>query len=370
MKIREEFVLNGLEGGANKSELCREYGISRKTGYKWLQRFRELGIEGLRDMSRRPHSSPLRASGEAVLVVLELRHRHPRWGPKKLRRLLERRAEGEEVPSERTIARILTRAGEVRQARPRPSGSAVDQAPHVQVAAPNDLWTADFKGWWRSQDGMRCEPLTVRDGCSRYLLCAELVKSTKGGPIRAHFEDLFDRCGLPLAIQVDNGPPFASTSSRGGLTSLSAWWVSLGIQLVRGRPGKPQDNASHERMHVDLRFDVEDHAAPTVEEQQAALTVWRHEFNHVRPHEAIGLRVPAELYRRSPRPYRGTRPIAYPDYCHTRKVDLGGHISFKGSKAMLSRSLRGHQVGLEPLGQGLYRVHFYEMDLGEIKLEA
>ena len=255
---REEFVLRALEPGANIAALCREAGISRKTGYKWINRFKEKGRVGLQDLSRRPRNSPLRASGEAALQVIELRQAHPTWGPKKLHAILLRASDLDEVPSVRTIARIIDRAGLVKKRKRRRQPAAPTDAPNAVQAVPNDLWTVDFKGWWRTRDGRRAEPLTVRDGASRYLLCAELMESTAGAAVRPVFERLFQRYGLPSAIQVDNGAPFASTRSRAGLTTLSAWWVSLGIEVIRGRPGHPQDNGGHERMHLDVRYEVED----------------------------------------------------------------------------------------------------------------
>ncbi|MCP4409940.1 MAG: transposase, partial [Gammaproteobacteria bacterium] len=284
VKLREEFVLKALEPYSNVSELCRAYGISRKTGYKWIKRFREGGIEGLADRSRRPHTSPLRASGEVVLRVIELRRRHKTWGPKKLRVVLLRSIPQRDAPSVRTIARILKRAGLVRPIG-RPRGRNVSMAPterpEVVATSPNELWTVDFKGWWRTRDGKRAEPLTVRDAHSRYVICAKLLESTKAHPVQSVFKGLFEHYGLPKAILVDNGAPFVSMHSRAGLTSLSAWWVALGIQMVRGRPGHPQDNGGHERMHLDLRFEVEDIAADNLEMQREVLEDWRQRFNHV-----------------------------------------------------------------------------------------
>jgi transposase InsO family protein len=175
--------------------------------------------------------------------------------------------------------------------------------PTVSVQQPNDLWTADFKGWWRSRDGARCEPLTVRDAHSRDVLTARLLKRTRTKEVREVFEELFQRHGLPMAIQTDNGPPFASPIGLCGLTQLSAWWLSLGIEVIRSRPGCPQDDGGHERMHVDMSIDLQTNAAPTVAEQQAAVDAWVHQFNHVRPHQALGLRTPAEVYRPSERTF-------------------------------------------------------------------
>lgn len=372
MKIREEFLLKVLEPDSSMKELCEEYGISRKTGYKWLKRFQEQGIEGLRDMSRRPRSSPLRASGESVLQVLELRDRHPRWGPKKLRKVLQRRNGGnsEGAPSERTIARILSRAGKVASRIRRSVVSAPKEAPAPRIDGPNDLWTVDFKGWWLSADGTKCEPLTVRDAFSRMVLCAQLMRDTRAESVRKQFERLFEVHGLPTGIQVDNGPPFACTRSRGGLTTLSAWWVSLGVELIRGRPGHPEDNGAHERMHSDMSEALQKHPAATLEQQQAAMDKWRHEFNHLRPHEALQQRVPADFYHRSERPYQGPKPQIYPERYLVRKVAASGQIKYRGNVVRVGQALHGYHVGLKPLTENTFRLFFYEVDLGELELSA
>lgn len=256
-------------------------------------------------MSRRPGSSPLQASGEAVLRVLELRERHPRWGPKKLHRVLER--DDEEPPSIRTISRILKRAGKSRKRRAKVPNRAPTKAPKIEIQGANDLWSVDFKGWWSSKDGARCEPLTVRDAHSRFVLAAKLMTQSDADAVKVEFEELFERYGLPVSILVDNRPPFASTRSRHGLTVLSSWWVSMGIVVHRSRPGHLQDNGGHERMHLDMRFDVEDRPAKTRQGQQVKIDEWRQNFNHVRPHEALEMRTPSELYIRSPRLFRGSR---------------------------------------------------------------
>ncbi len=370
MKLRHEFVLKALEPDANVAALCREYGVSRKSGYKWLKRFREGGAEALADMSRRPHKSP-RASGEAVLRVIELRAKHPRWGPRKLHKVLARTLPQGAVPSQRTIARILERADMARPARKRrPPQARPEEAPGVEVEAPNDLWTVDFKGWWRSAEGSRCEPLTVRDALSRYVLCAELLGSTRGDAVKQVFERLFEHYGLPRALQVDNGSPFASTRARGGLTTLAAWWVSLGIDLVRGRPGHPEDNGGHERMHADIQAEVERWATRSYDTMQAELDAWRHEFNIVRPHAALGDRVPAEAYRPSPRRFVEPKPPVYPPGFETRRVSKTGKIKLQGQSVRISQALRGYDVGLKPLAPGTWRLWFYKLDLGDITVSA
>lgn len=346
-----------------------EYGISRKTGYKWLDRYERRGVEGLQELSRRPQRS-VSTSGEMVLRVLEARQAHPRWGPKKIHALLKR-VGGDGVPTVRTIARILVRAGglPLRRRKRTPSVGAVNQAPPTSYQAPNTGWTVDFKGWWRTRDGKRAEPLTVRDAYSRYVLCALLMSGTRTASVKEVFVRLFEQYGLPEAIQVDNGPPFASTKARGGLTELSAWWVALGIRVTRGRPGHPQDNGAHERMHADMRFDLEDDSADDLDAQQKACDAWVEEFNHVRPHEALGMQVPGDLYRRSTRRFRGPKRPCYPPGCELRRVDHSGHVRILGAKLFVAGGLRGHDIGLQAVDER-YRVWFYDLDLGFVGEEA
>lgn len=370
MKLRHEFVLKALEPRANISELAREHGISRKTAYKWLERFRERGVVGLEDLSRRPHSSPLRASGEAVLEVLRLRERHPTWGPKKLHVVLGRIVAGDDLPSVRTIARILERAGEVVPRRRPSPRSRPGEAPQTAVEKPGDLWTVDFKGWWNASDGARCEPLTVRDAASRFVLCARLMSDTSGEAVQAVFEQLFADHGLPRAIQVDNGPPFACTRARCGITRLSAWWVALGVRVVRGRPAHPQDNGAHERMHLDMRYEVEDAGAADQVAQQRKLDTWRQEFNHVRPHEALGQRTPATVYRKSPQPYIGPRAPCYPAHATVRTVCSSGRIRYRGRLVRVGQGFSGYAVGVVPIDDTAIRIQFYELDLGLFPLAA
>ena len=309
---------------------------------------------------------PLALGEEVVLAVLEAREAHPRWGAKKLVVLLQRRF-GAQAPSERTIARILDRFGKLRKrGRPR-RVSVIESAPTVDVRGPNDVWTVDFKGWWRTTDRRRCEPLTIRDAYSRYVLAVRLLDSTKGVAVRKVFQQLFQRFGLPKAIQCDNGAPFVSVASRGGLTQLSAWWVSLGIELVRSRSGCPQDNGAHERMHADMSGDLQASPADSRVKQQRACDRWRKQFNEVRPHEALQQRVPAELYVASPRRPRPKLTV-YPPRWIIRLVNPSGVIKISGEMYRVSAGLAGHHVGLQPVDGLRWRVWFHQMDLGELEI--
>jgi transposase InsO family protein len=366
MSRKMDFVERAQVPGAKLAPLCREFGISRQTGHKWLRRYRELGFDGLEERSRRPMTSPFALGEELVAAVLQVRDAHPTWGPKKIHALLRRRF-GEQTPSQTTVARMLGRFGRIRERRHRRPPSIVERAPRVRADQPNDVWTVDFKGWWRSHDGSRCEPLTVRDAFSRFVVAVTLAR-TSYDDVRPIFERLFRKHGLPTAIQCDNGGPFVSAQSRAGLSRLSAWWVALGIHIVRSRRGCPQDNGAHERMHRDMAAEVENVAAATKAEQQRLLDRWRLEFNRVRPHEALDSKTPAELYHRSKRPYRPPAPAVYPPHFVVQKIYKNGTMRMAGDSYFVSLPLGGHHVGLEPLDEMRWRIWFHQVDCGEIEI--
>lgn len=370
MGLRSEFVLAAVSPGANLSQLCRDFGISRTNGYKWIRRFKTEGEDGLADRSRRPNAIA-GTDGEIVLRVIELRRRYPKWGAKKLRHLLLRSSRPDKTPSSKTIARILDRAGEPRVRKPRRRLRVVMREHQPLVTkAPHDVWTVDFKGWWRTRDGRRFEPLTVRDAFSRYVLCLKMLNSTKSAIVKSQFEKLFERCGLPHIIRVDNGSPFACTSAPAGLSQLSAWWTSLGIRVSFSRPAHPQDNGGHERMHLDVANQLEAESADSAEAQQRAADRWRVEFNEVRPHEALGMRTPAQLYARSPRQYRGIQPAHYPASYGVRRVDRNGCVRYMGKVVFISESLIGHDLGLRRTQRGRLAARFYDLNLGLFDLAA
>jgi transposase InsO family protein len=368
MSLKMEFVERAIRPGARMSRLCREYGISRETGYKWLNRYKREGPDGLEERSRRPRDSPLATAEDLVLAVLELREAYPRRGPKKLFVQLQRK-HGPQTPSVATIARILRRFGQVRQRSRFRRLSIVEAAPTVRAAACNDVWTVDFKGWWRARDGQRCEPLTVRDAFSRFVLAVQVSASPSLDAVRRVFERLFVRYGVPRCLQCDNGPPFINVQARGGLTRLSAWWVSLGIEVVRSRPGCPQDNGAHERMHRDLRADVESFPQASRIAEQRACDRWRQEFNHVRPHEALQGKVPADIYEPSVRRARQTS-YGYPSSWIVRTVTDAGVINVAGVQVQAGKALVRQRVALEPLGAFQHRLWFRQLDLGMVEIGA
>ena len=364
-----DFVLIAQEQYVSMSEVCRQFGISRKTGYKWLRRYEAEGLAGLANRSCCPHKHPLAVSGETVLSVIRLRQAHPFWGPKKLRQLLLR--EGVlpgSLPSESTIARILSRSGlSEPKGRGRPRRWEPDR-PVAKSNGPNDVWTVDFKGWWRTGDRNRCEPLTIRDLYSRYLLCLRPMKSRKTEVIREVFQELFERYGVPSIIRSDNGSPFACITGPYGLTNLSAWWRSLGIIPDRIQPGHPEQNGAHERMHLDISREIQSNPSARWEEEVKRLERWRVEYNTERPHEALGMKKPGECYRSSKRKLSSVRPYSYPFQYQLRKVRADGQLNILGEYIFISESLRRQEIALEPLGEKHWRIWFCDLDIGSVDL--
>jgi len=296
-----KFVSEALERTDTMVALCDRYGISRDAGYRLIKRYQAEGAAGLEERSRAPHCHGRAMAASVAEAIVQLREQRPSWGPKKLRAMLRRDQPLVEWPAASTIGDLLKRRGLVDGRRRR--RSALPQTrPFIEVTLPNDTWCADFKGWFRTADGQRCDPLTISDAESRYLIDCRIVAPTTEG-VQPVMERAFRDCGLPLALRTDNGPPFASSRSAGGLTRLSVHWVKLGIKLERIDPGQPQQNGRHERMHRTLREDTSQPPAANACEQQARFDRFRHDYNDVRPHEALGQVPPASCYRPSPRPY-------------------------------------------------------------------
>jgi putative transposase len=360
MDQRIEFAVRAMRT-LNFRALCQEYGISAKTGYKWKERFVREGLTGMEEKSRRPKSHSEQLPEEEVCEMVRLKLAHLSWGPRKIRELYLRRHG--EVASESTFKRVLERAGLTQKRRRARASEAGRLSKGRRASVPNDMWTVDFKGWWRDGD-KRCEPLTVRDEYSRYILEVRAVEDARSETVRKSFEQLFERQGLPQAIRSDNGSPFASVHGLWGLSRLSAWWVALGIDLERGRPGHPQDNAAHERMHKDISREIE----ALGQSDQDTLDLWRQSFNYERPHEALGMRCPGELYVKSESKYQGTpEDLEYPQMC-PRRVSPSGAIKVDGQRFFLSTSLAGWSVGLKPIAEDLLEVWFGRLLLGQIDL--
>jgi len=357
------FIAACLSGDDSMTVLCARHGISRQTGYQLKRRYLAEGARGLDERSRAPHRHGRATSAAVVVQIVEARRARPHWGPKKLLAVLQRTAPEQRWPSPATVSDILRREGlsQPRKLRRRPL--TVDQ-PFAAAVLPNDAWCIDFKGWFRTGDGARCDPFTVSDAMSRYLLAAHLLP-IDGARVQAQMDELFQSYGLPLAIRSDNGPPFASTGA-GGLTRLSARWAKMGLALERIQPGRPQQNGRHERMHRTLKAEACVPAAATPAQQQARLDAFRHTFNHERPHEALGQRQPADLYAPSPR--RFVEPKDDPDYGddQVRRVRSSGEIKWRGGMLFLSEALVGEAVGIQEREDGHHLVRFNHVPLGLI----
>jgi transposase InsO family protein len=363
MSERMEFVTR-LSKGERMTELCRELGISRKTGYKFWQRFQRLGVRGLEDVSRAPKRVARKTAGEIEELLVRARQAHPRWGGRKLKTVLESGQSGLRLPSPGTIAAILKRRGLV-TAKGRRARSQWPGAMLVQPQAPNDVWGVDYKGQFRLGNGRYCYPLTASDLFSRFLLGTEGLDSTDEESAREVFVEIFEEYGLPAAIRTDNGPPFAS-QGLAGLTKLSAWWLRLEIRHQRIKPGHPEQNGCHERMHRTLKAETTRPARQNSLQQQERFDEFRKEFNEMRPHEALEMKRPADLYRPSQRRLPKTLPaLSYPIHDDVLEVSACGHIRLpRARQVFLSRALAKQPVGVRELEDGRWLVTFVSLDLG------
>ena len=359
MEQRTEFALKALKT-ENFRALCQEYGVSTKTGYKWRERFLSQGIAGLAEESRRPRSSPQQLKEEEVCQIVRLKFAHPYWGPRKIRELYLR--QHGEVASLSSFKRVLEAVGLTQRHKRRRATEAGRLSSGAKAKGVNEIWTVDFKGWWHGTEG-RCEPLTVRDEFSRYLLELRQVPNARSHTVQESLEKLFQRHGLPQAIRSDNGTPFASRSAVLGLSRLSAWWVALGINLERSRPGKPQDNGAHERLHRDISQELECLGQNV---SQEALDLWRHQFNYQRPHEALDMRCPGDLYHNSNRKYPGAVQELVYEGMTARRVNHNGYIHWKDHSLFVSQSLRGWNVGLKSAQNQKIELWFAQLLLGHL----
>lgn len=341
-------------------ELCSSFGVSRETGYVWLRRYRQYGVEGLLQQSRATHMHPNQTSAAVEEAVLQLRQAHMTWGPRKLKRVLERDQPGRVWPATSTIGEMVKRAGLV-IARKKRRRTEPYSEPLAHAVESNRVWCADFKGWFKSGDGARIDPLTISDARSRYLLRCHAVAKTDTERVRAIFEAAFREYGLPAAIRTDNGAPFAS-SAINGLSRLAVWWIRLGIVAERIQAGHPEQNGRHERMHRTLKQEV--HPAADRRAQQRELDRFRQEYNHDRPHEALNMQTPAAVYEPSPREYPAR--VAEPDYPDSMRVlTVKSHGCFRWNKhdVFLSETLWGERIGLLPIDENNYEVYFAHLPL-------
>jgi putative transposase len=367
MEQRRRFIEDWFRDEWNVSELCRAYGISRKTGYKWLDRFKVGGNAELADQPRAHRWHPGTTAQSIETQIVELRHRHPFWGPRKLKKRLERLEPDQAWPASSTIGAILKRHGLVvpRRKRYRTPGYA---GPLAQGLMPNGVWAADFKGWFKTSDGTRIDPLTVSDLASRYLIRCRAVAQTNGDNVKAQFTAAFQEFGMPEVIRTDNGVPFA-TVGLGGLSDLSVWLIRLGITPERIRPGQPQENGAHERMHKTMKQETANPPRSNPVQQQRAFDRFRSEYNEIRPHESLAMRTPSDVYAPSPRPFPRKLPeVEYSEGSTTRLVTTNGTINFKDKRIYLSNALIDRHVRIEEAGND-WNVWYGPVQLGQLDLE-
>jgi transposase InsO family protein len=367
MDERMRFVIR-LKDGEPMAALCREFGISRKTGYKIFERYEQCGLEGLSDRTRRPFRYANQLPDQVEAAIVAAKKEKPHWGARKIReRLLRRLPHAVKVPAASTIHAVMDRHGLVThtiRSRTRAQGTPLSEGLH-----PNDLWSTDFKGEFQLGDKRYCYPLTVTDHASRFLLLCEALESTREETAFRAFEHLFKERGLPRAIRSDNGVPFASPHGLFQLSRLSVWWLRLGISIERIKPGHPQQNGRHERMHLTLKKEATRPAGANLLQQQAKFDAFIEEFNGERPHEALAMQCPAELYTPSSRPYLGIPEPHYPFHDRTVVVTSCGRLCLYRKKINLSVTLAGQAVGVKEVDNGIWLVTFMDYDLGYIDLE-
>jgi putative transposase len=362
MDERLRFVARLLEG-EKMARLCAEFGISRKTGYKLFDRYKDCGVQAFTDRSRRPYRQANRLPAPVEATIVRLKREYPSWGAPKIREKLRQRLTTVQCPAISTVHAVLDRHGLVarrrRRRRQRATGTELSCP-----TAPNALWCADYKGEFMLADRRYCYPLTVTDFASRFLLACDALTTTQEKFAFTAFERAFKDFGLPAAIRTDNGVPFASPNALYGLSKLAVWWLRLGIQIERIQPGHPQQNGRHERMHLTLKREATKPAAANVLQQQARFDTFLERYNQDRPHQALGMKVPADLYTRSPRLYRGLEDLAYPFHDTTMTVTHCGRLCFNGRKVNLSHVFAGQNVGVTQVAERVWLVTFMQYDLG------
>lgn len=363
MDLRMRFVTEWQSGCWTMTELCTDYQISRKTGYKWIARYETSGPRGLHDQSRRPHHSPLATAPELADVLIALRTRHPRWGAKKLLAVAARRDHQAAWPSRSTVCDLLKARGLVSPRRRRDRHAHV-ASPLAPITRINEAWTTDFKGEFLTGDGVYCYPLTLRDGFSRFVLRCDALAGHTYEATRQRFERAFAEYGLPDRMRSDNGGPFASTGLA-RLSRLSVWWMRLGIVPERIALGHPEQNGSHEQFHAVLKAETARPPAANARAQQRRFDRFCLEYNHERPHEALADDVPANRYQPSARRLpRRLPPLEYPGHLEIRRVSTMGQISWRNAPVFLSEALAGQEVGFEEVDDGLWTIRFASVVLG------
>ena len=360
---RKELVEEYEGGLVTMAELCRIYEISRETGYKWVKRYQEQSWKGLEDLSRAPQRHPNQTTPELEERILDLRREHPRWGARKLQAYLEQKYSRIKWPAASTMGDLLQREGLIIPRRVRRKTPPYTQ-PLAHAGEPNQVWCVDFKGWFRTGDGERIDPLTISDACSRYLLRCQAVEKTNTEQVQGIFEATFREYGLPWRMRSDNGAPFASRAIA-GISRLGVYLMKLGIVPERIEPGHPEQNGRHERMHRTLEEETAQPPAANRRAQQKSFKTFRWEYNEERPHEALGQKTPASCYQPSARTYPARiREPEYPSAMQVRRVGPRGGFSWKHESVFLSETLMGERVGLEPIDERYFTIYFAEFPLG------
>ncbi|MEO1651803.1 MAG: IS481 family transposase [Pseudomonadota bacterium] len=367
MDERVRFVARLLDGEA-MSDVCREFGISRKTGYKIFNRYKDHGVDALCDRSRRPWRYANQLPAQVEDLIVRIKREKPNWGARKIREVLVKRLAGDvRVPAKSTVHAVLDRHGMVKRAKTR--RNRAKGTPLTEATRPNALWCADFKGEFKLGNRQYCYPLTVTDQASRFILMCEAMQSTKEAGVFEAFVRLFQERGLPDAIRTDNGLPFASPNGLYNLSKLSVWWLRLGIAIERIKPGNPQQNGRHERMHLTLKTDACRPAQENVLQQQARFDDFLSEFNAERPHEALNMKTPGDVYQPSERSYDGLPEVAYPLHDRDVLVTACGRICMHRKKINISTVMAGQRLGIKEVDDGIWLVSFMSYDLGYIDLE-
>jgi len=369
MDEKQRFVVMAESGRFPMTQLCEDFKISRKTGYKYLKRYRSEGTDGLAQRSRRPQSSPYSTDERVVQLLLNERRLHPFWGPKKLRRLLVREHGVSRPPALSTIARLLHQYGLSQPRKRRPGAYRIRPEHLTEPTAPNEVWTVDFKGWFTLKNAQRCDPLTVCDRYSRYVIaCHARPNQQFKGTLKA-FRAMMRHHGLPRVIRVDNGAPFAS-GALGGLSRLSVWWIEQGIEVEFLTPASPQENGSHERMHRDLKSEATKPPSKNMSAQQKRFIRWRDEYNHYRPHEALDMLTPSDFYQPSARRLGEKYKIDYPDNSIRKRVGENGYIKHEGTSYYVGDIFAGCQMALIETPENGTELHYANMHLGNLTFDG
>ena len=371
IESRKRFVMETYKSMANFTETCRKYGISTKTGYKWLKRFEEHGVAGLKDKPSIAKTVRNKTEIEIQNRIMQIKRKHLTWGAKKIQTIYKRKYPNEYVPCRSTIEELFKREGYTQKIRRRVSKDPFSMKKQIIPKEPNELWTVDFKGWWWTSKKERCEPLTVRDGKAKYILAIETPEKGDTVHVKAVFEGLFRKYGLPEYIRSDNGPPFGNILNAWGLTKLSVWWMSLGIKIDRSDPGHPEQNGAHERMHRDMKKELQNKIYGDLRLHQKTFDKWRKEYNEVRPHEALGMKTPKEVYVKSSRKYfEDAIEYVYDGKMRSRKVNDRGFFNYQLQRIFVGNPFAGYYVGIKERAGKMSEVWFCEFKLGEINMDT